>query len=242
MSQSVMVRAGYGVSPWSCLVRSRLWGRHLILAVELCRLAAFGGGDDVVDVAVLSGHVTTGRVLTVPVTDFDRPPQPAGEATLRGGGNDGQRPVEQHRLHLGDTEVAGRADRGRALGRCPSRTTGGTLSSPNRTVNSGLGRCASAGVEAERVAISTSAAANRSERVRVTPAAWSARYCSRSNRFELAHDDGPVDAVQRAVETHRAVQRRRGVEPGDSRSAGGGVLSPVAVSASCIQYSTAFTA
>ena len=53
----------------------------------------------------------------------------------------------------------------------PSSHSRRKLSSPNRTVNNGLGRCASAGVEAERVAISTSAAANRSERVRVMPAA-----------------------------------------------------------------------
>ena len=52
---------------------------------------------------------------------------------------------------------------------------------------------------------------------------------------QLAADDGPVGAVQRAVETHRAVQRRGGVETGDrfrrrwGAVAGGGVgeLHPV---------------
>ena len=48
-------------------------GPALDLGVELCRLAAVGGGDDVVDVAVLGGHVTAGGVLAVPVADFDRP-------------------------------------------------------------------------------------------------------------------------------------------------------------------------
>ena len=45
------------------------------------------------------------------------------------------------------------------------------VSSPTKAVNNGLGRCAPTGVDADRVAISTRAAASRSLRVRLTPAA-----------------------------------------------------------------------
>ena len=95
-----------------------------------------------------------------------------------------------------------------------------TLSSPSRTVNNGLGRWASAGVEAERVAISTSAAASRSLWVRVIPAAWSARYCSRSRRVSSPVTMAPSIAVEGAVEAHGAVQGGGGVQRGTPVRAG----------------------
>ncbi len=126
--------------------------------------------------------------------------------------------------------------------RWPVRTAGAKVSSPSRTVNSGLGRCASAGVDG--------GAGGHLDQRRGQPFAVGAR--------DAGGLVGEVQLAFQAVELAGDDRRRRCGSSVPSRrtvpskvveactlDAGGGrvaVLSPVSASASCVQYSTARTA
>ena len=209
-------RSGWGWVSWSCLVGVTVVGSAFEASVEL------GGPtvhvrDDVVDVAVGGGDVAAGGVLAVAVADLDGAAEPAGERagveaamTVNGPSNRivsiSAAPEVRHQRAGGDDGAVGQfAQSGEA----------------SFTDEHGEQR---AGAVARRRGWRRSGWPSRRGRRRVVrrgaddPGGLVGEVLLAFQPVELGGDDGAVDGVEAAVETHRAVQGRRGVQV--ARSAG----------------------
>lgn len=79
-------------------------GGALEPTVELMGEATGAEGDDVIDVALFSGHIAPGWVLAVAVAHFDGPSECADETSAMRYRDDGAGAIEQHRLEVGSSE------------------------------------------------------------------------------------------------------------------------------------------